>query len=109
MHVPLTPVGPLTLVSATHGQIAARLGASVGSTRGRSGQRLPLTAGAHLRPGGSTGCRRQRAGMARWAIAASCRAPLVARACPLQHPGRPSSPVKDPPASVTTGTRAAMS
>lgn len=33
MHVPLTPVGPLTLVSETYGQMAARLGASVGSAR----------------------------------------------------------------------------
>ncbi|MEI2766071.1 MAG: MGMT family protein [Dermatophilaceae bacterium] len=33
MHGPLTPVGPLTLVRATYGQIAGRLGVSVGSAR----------------------------------------------------------------------------
>ncbi len=41
--------------------------------------------------------------------AAACRWPLVARAFPPKGPSSPSSEVKRPPASVTTGTSAAMS
>jgi hypothetical protein len=40
---------------------------------------------------------------------ASCRWPLVARAFPPKGPSTPSSDVNLPPASVTTGTSAAMS
>lgn len=40
---------------------------------------------------------------------ASCRWPFVARALPPKGPGTPSSEVNRPPASVTTGTSAAMS
>ncbi len=39
----------------------------------------------------------------------SCRGPLVASALPPQGPSRPSREVNRPPASVTTGTSAAMS
>ena len=43
------------------------------------------------------------------ATTASCRWPLVARALPPKQPSVPSSEVNRPPASVTTGTSAAMS
>jgi len=39
----------------------------------------------------------------------SCRWPLVAKAFPPKHPSTPSREVNRPPASVTTGTSAAMS
>ena len=41
--------------------------------------------------------------------AAACRWPLVARALPPNGPSTPSSELNRPPASVTTGTSAAMS
>jgi hypothetical protein len=41
--------------------------------------------------------------------ARACRTPLVARAFPPNGPSTPSRDVKRPPASVTTGTSAAMS